>query len=179
MKTKPPPDRRRFATAWDEIGYLYDKLLYWLYKRGDPTRARRYARRLERLVSSADPRQEAIFGQECRSLVCEALGDHCKAIEYRENEIRLIRKLHSISGDARSHGSALKAYGWEDLSDRLDLLAILYHDSGALQKAIAALRESKQLCKSHGLKFDGGDILQEYLEELHAGTLAIKNGSSA
>lgn len=178
MKTKPPPDRRRFATAWDEIGYLYDKLLYWLYQREDSARARAYATRLERLVSRADPRQEAIFGQECSSLVCEALGDHGKAIEHRENEIRLIRKLHAVSRDIRSHESSLKAYSWVDLSDRLDLLAILYHDSGALQKAIATLRESKQLCTSHGLRFDGDDILQEYLEELHAGTLA-GNSSSA
>ena len=40
MKIKPPPDRRKFANEWDEIGYLYDKLLFWLYQREDVGKAR-------------------------------------------------------------------------------------------------------------------------------------------
>jgi len=33
MKVEPPPHRRKFADALEEMGYLYDKLLYWLYQR--------------------------------------------------------------------------------------------------------------------------------------------------
>jgi len=40
MKVKAPPDRRKFASAWDEIGYLYGKLLYWLYQREAAGKAR-------------------------------------------------------------------------------------------------------------------------------------------
>src|SRR5258707_9827365 len=52
-----------------------------------------------------------------------------------------------------------------DLSDRLDLLAMLYRDSGNLSKAISALEESKRLCDEHGVKFDGYDILEEYMKD--------------
>jgi tetratricopeptide (TPR) repeat protein len=165
MKPNPPADRRKFTTEWDEIGYLYDKLLYWLYQRADPGKARVFADRLERLLSRVPASQEAIFGEECWSLVYEAKGDYPKAIEHRENEIRLIRRLHDIAADEPHRDLALKDYGLEDLSDRLDLLATLYHDSGHLDKALTILRESRQLCEDSGLTFDGEDLLREYLAE--------------
>jgi hypothetical protein len=165
MRDKPPAQRRKFATDWDEIGYLYDKLLYWLYGRGDAAKARAYAERLEKLLPKADPDHEAIFSEECWSLIYETKRDLRKAIGHRENEIRLIRRLHEISRDKPHEALALKNYGYADLSDRLDLLATLYHDSGYLDKAIAVLQESKSLCKSHGIRFDGEDILEEYMEE--------------
>jgi hypothetical protein len=55
--------------------------------------------------------------------------------------------------------------GYDDLSDRLDLLASPCHDSGDIDRAIAVLRESQQLCEEHGIKFDGEHILQECLDE--------------
>ena len=165
MKVKPPPDRRKFANEWDQIEYLYDKLLYWLYQREDAAKARPYADRLERLLSKADPKQEAILGQECRSLVYETKGDLPKAIKHRENEICLIRRLHELSRNARHEHAALIDYGFDDLSDRLDLLATLYHAAGQLDKAIATLKESKRLCEKEGIAFDGEDLMRESREE--------------
>jgi tetratricopeptide (TPR) repeat protein len=165
MKANPPPDRRKFADAWDEVSYLYDKLLFWLYQRQDPRRARPYAERLAKLLPTVAPQHDAIFGEECWSLVFEATGDLANAIRHRENEIRLIRHLHAISQNAPHLRLATQGYGYGDLSDRLDLLAVLYHDSGNLEKAIRTLQESNQLCEKHGIPFDGKDILEEYLEE--------------
>lgn len=165
MKVKAPPDRRKFGTAWDEIGYLYDKLLYWLYQRQEAERARPYAKRLERLLPKADPHHEAIRGEECWSLVFETKGDRQSAIKHRQNEIRLIRRLHESARIAHNESVILKAYGYDDLSDRLDLLAVLLHDSGDLESALRTLHESRQLCKKHGVRFDGDDILKEYLAE--------------
>jgi tetratricopeptide (TPR) repeat protein len=178
MKAKPPLKRRKFVSHWDEIGYLYDKLLYWLYEREDAGKARPYAERLERLLRKADPAHEAIFGEECRSLACESKGDFLRAIEHRENEIRLIRRLHEISRKPPWDDLTLKDYGYDDLSDRLDLLATLYHDSGSLNKAIAMLRESKRLCETHGIKFDGNDILQAYLQEKRNSQVDLKTASA-
>jgi len=169
MKAKPPPDRRQFANAWDEIGYLYDKLLYWLYQREDAKNARPFAERLEQLLPRAAPDHEAIFGEECWSLVHETKGNLSKAIEHRENEVRLIRRLHDISRKAPHQDIARRDYGYEDLSDRLDLLATLYHDSGNWDKAITILLESKQLCEAHGITFDAEDVIQEYLDEISGG----------
>jgi tetratricopeptide (TPR) repeat protein len=165
MKAKPPPARRKFASRWDEIEYLYHKLLYWLYEREDARRARRYADRLEQLLRPADPHQEAILGEECRSLVHESRGELRKAIEHREKEIRLIRRLHDVSRDAPFEEAMLGDYGYDDLSDRLDLLAVLYHDSGDLERAIRTLQESKRLCEQHGVTFDGEELLQDYRKQ--------------
>jgi hypothetical protein len=165
MKSKPPPARRKFTDEWDEIGYLYDKLLYWLYHRADAEKARPFAERLEEVLPRATPEHEGIFGEECWSLVYEAKGDLPKAIAHRENEIRLIRRLHEISQNTSSADFVFRQYGYADLSDRLDLLAVLYHDSGNLDKALSTIKESQQLCRRHGIRFDGEDILAEYLEE--------------
>jgi hypothetical protein len=165
MKTKPPPDRRKFAGPWDEIDYLYHKLLYWLYRRADPERARPYAERLERALSKADPHHEAILGEGCWSLVCETKGDLQGAIKYRENEIRLIQRLRQIAQGNPCEGDILKGYSPADLSDRYDLLATLHHDSGELDKAIRTLERSKRLCQQHGVKFDGEELLRDYQNE--------------
>ena len=165
MKANPPPERRKFANEWDEIGYLYDKLLYWLYQRGNPAKALPYAKRLERLLPKADPGHDGIFSEECWSLVYETRGDLRKAIEHRENEIRLIRQLHEICRGNPDDEVALEGYGYADLADRLDLLAALYRGNGELDKAISILSASKKLCEEHGIAFDGEDILEEYLEE--------------
>jgi hypothetical protein len=165
MKPDPPPNKRKFPAEWDEIGYLYDKLLYWLYQRADVGKARPFAERLERLLSRVASNHEAIFGEECWSLVYEAKRDYPKAIEHRENEIRLIRRLHNIAADAPHKELVLRDYGYGDLSDRLDLLATLYHDSGDSGKALTILHESRQVCENSGIKFDGEELLQEYLEE--------------
>jgi tetratricopeptide (TPR) repeat protein len=173
MKTKPSPDRHTFATEWDEIDHLYDKLLYWLYQRADPEKARSYAQRLEQLLPQADPRHDAIFGEECWSLVNEARGDLAKAIEHRENEIRLIHDLRRFASGKPYESIALKGYDYGDLSDRLNLLATLYHSLGNLDKAISTLQESKQICQRHGIPFDAEGILREYLDERPSKTLYL------
>jgi len=165
MKTERPPDRRKFADARDQIEYLYQKLLYWLYERRDRSRAGVFAQRLANVLSKSSPGHDAIFPEECWSLICEAKEDLRAAIKHRENEIRLIKRLHEISRSSPHEGTVFRLYTCEDLSDRLDLLAVLYHDSGNLDKALATLHESKQLCKKHRIEFDGEDVLQDYLAE--------------
>src|SRR5207244_1002464 len=117
MKPKPPRQRRWFADDWDEIGYLYDNLLYWLFERENRERAHPYAERLKRLLPKADPDHEAILGAAYWSLVYEAEGDFRKAIEHRKNEIRLIHRLHEISRGQPFEEFALRRYGYDDLSD--------------------------------------------------------------
>lgn len=163
MKTKSPADRRKFAGPWDEINYLRDKLLYWLYNRQDHGRSRPFAVRLQKLLQSVDGDHESILGEECWSLVFESLRDAKKAIQYRENEIRLIRRLHEVTSGLESKRIALKEYGTGDLCDRLELLASLYAESNNVDKAVAALQESQRLCHEHRLKFDGQQLLRDCL----------------
>ena len=166
MNLKPPADRRKFANTADNIRYFYHKLLFWLYQRQDARRARSFSERLERLLTKAYPKPGSIFAEECWSLVHEAKGDLAKAIKHREKEVKSIRRLHEISVGTPGEDYVLAQYNTTDLSDRLDLLAILYHDIGKMDRAMQTLQESKQYCADHGIEFDGEDILQEYLEEL-------------
>jgi hypothetical protein len=165
MKPEVPAARRKFADAAEEMGYLYDKLIYWLYQRQDARRARPFADRLERLLAKSGPETECIFAEECRSLAHEARGDLAKAIRHRENEVRLIRRLHKLSERTTGADFIFRQYTYADLSDRLDLLAVLQHDSGNLAEALNTLEESRRLCEKHGVKFDGEDLLKEYREE--------------
>jgi hypothetical protein len=166
MKVKPPPSRRTFASPWDEILYLYDKLLYWYYQRDEIGKARIFAQRLQSLLSKVDPSHESIRGEECWSLIHEVYGDLPAAIRHRKNEIRLIRRLQQISRDTPSGSFALTDFGYDDLSDRLDLLAMLCHADGQPKLAIQTLLESKRLCAQHGIPFDGEDLLQEYTQDV-------------
>jgi hypothetical protein len=149
------------------MDYLYHKLLYWLYDRQDRRKARPFADRLGRLLRKASTGQD-IFSAECRSLVAEAKGDLPKAIAHREEEIRRIERLHQITPGTPGERYVLDRYGYDDLSDRLDLLAVLYHEQGDREKAIRVLEKSRALCKRRGIDFDGEDLLQEYLAEGHA-----------
>jgi hypothetical protein len=179
MKTKPPPDRHVFKSSWDEISHVYDKVLYWLYQRESKSRARPFAARLKRLLSGADRSQESVLGQECRSLICEINNDLPGAIKHRNNEIRHIYRLREISVGTPNEDYVLNGYGLDDLSDRLDLLAVLYHDNGELDKAIATLHESKHLCDEHDIEFDGDELLRDYLDEKrNAAAIFSRNGTT-
>src|SRR5438094_6520854 len=97
MTTKPPPNRRKFVSEWDEIEYLYHKILHWFYPVRDRGKALRFCERLEELLRKVASRHEAILGESCWSLLYEVRGDLPKAIASREHEIKLIRQLWKIS----------------------------------------------------------------------------------
>jgi hypothetical protein len=168
MKTKPIRTQRKFHGAWDEIGYLRMKILDWFYGRGNRRKALPFCARLEALLERTPEAREAILGVECWSLICEVRGDLAGAIAYRGHEIELIKRLHRISVNTPGRDFALRGYDYSDLSDRLDLLAILYHDAGDIRKAIRVLKESRRLCQRHGIDFDGKDLLRDYLVEAAA-----------
>jgi hypothetical protein len=174
LTSKAPPTRRNFPSAGDEIDYLYHKLLYWLYDRDERSKALAFCGRLEQLLDKESGEQATIRAEECRSLICESRGDLPGAIRSRENEIRLIERLHALTRGTPSWATIRRDYDYGDLSDRLDLLAVLYHDSGRLDRAIGTLRESKRLCAAHRIPFDGQDLLDEYLSEAKAPSGAPK-----
>jgi len=179
QKTKPKQRPRRppwVAGSREQLDHLYHKVLYWLYERARPTQARVYADRLDKALARAPTDRDSIFAAECRSLISEANGDLTEAIVHREKEIQLIRRLHAITQNSPQKKSILKIYGYDDLSDRIDLLATLYHERGDLAKALTAVRESRDLCRRHGVPFDGQDILEEIEEDVKA-VQAEKNGA--
>lgn len=84
-----------------------------------------------------------------------------RAARFREAEIRKILELHSLSVNTPSWEYVARQYDFSDVSDRLDLLAALYEKLGDSERAIATLLESKHYCESHGVPFDGQDVLAE------------------
>jgi tetratricopeptide (TPR) repeat protein len=165
--------RRRYAHAWHEIEDLYHKILDAYYEHEDRSRALRYVPRLEELLRREAADHGAILGEECWALVSELRGDLRAAITFRRNAIRLIRKLwKTLPGSPEIVRAALlDQYGPSDLADRYELLAILYHDAGQLKKAIQTLWQSRELCELHGIKFDGKDLLRDYLAEYRGATV--------
>lgn len=125
------------------------------------------ADRLEKLLNAEASDHQAILGEACWSLLCELRGDLTSAISYRRNEVRLIRKLWRSAEQSpeATRRVIMKHYDYSDLADRLDLLAILYHDSGQLKKALRTLWQCREFCEIIGIKFDGKDLLREYLAE--------------
>ena len=171
MKNECPPNRRKFYHEWDAIKYYYHKALYWYYNRHDRAKALRFCDPLEKLLQEHTAEHQAILGEAAWSLLYEVKGELSKAVHYRESEIKQIKRLWEISIGTPSEEIALQGYGASDLSDRYDLLAILYHDADNLDKALSLLQESKQLCQTHGVRFDGKDLVRDYLAEqkqLHA-----------
>ena len=165
MKTETLQTRRKFQGVWDEIDYLYIKILHWFYERGDRRKALPYSDRLEALLEKTPDAHGAIFGEECWSLICEVRGDLTAAIAYREREIELTKRLIRSAVNSPNRAYILQNRDYSDLSDRLDLLAILYHDAGDLGKAIQILKDSRRLCRRHKIPFDGEDLLCDYRAE--------------
>src|SRR3984893_2629850 len=163
MSTRSPVTLRKFTGHWDEIDYLYHKLLYWFYERKDRRRAKPFCDRLERLLNEFCIDDHVIVPEECRSLICEIRGDVPGAINHRENEIRLIKRLHRISQNTPSHDFALSQYDYSDLSAPLDLRAPLHDEAGKPKRAIRTLEESKKLCATHGIKFAGQGLMRDCL----------------
>jgi tetratricopeptide (TPR) repeat protein len=165
MRKKATVKERKEGKLWDDIRALYDKLLYWYYEQENPKEARPFALRLERLLKKASPHHETILGEECWSLVYELKGNYKKAIRYRENEIRLIERLQELARGKPNGQVVLRRYDYADLCDRLELLAVLYHRAGNLDKAVSVLQECEELSRRSKIAFDGEDILQAYLDE--------------
>jgi hypothetical protein len=165
MGTKAHADGEQSADVRQQMSRLYERLVHWLYERQNVRRAVPVAEELARLLASFGPRPESIFVEECRSLVHEARGDLGRAIKHREDEIRLIRRLHRAARNTGDADSLFQLYSYADLCDRLQLLAMLQHNHGDLKAALRALRECKRLCAAHGMAFDGEDLLRAYQEE--------------
>jgi tetratricopeptide (TPR) repeat protein len=163
-KIAPEPTRRKFDGDWDQVLYCYYKILYWFYSRRNRSKAAMFCRSLEPVLKRVANKHEAIKGEECWSLLYEVRGDLEKAILYRTNEIRLIKKVQRID-------PKMKDYGPADLADRWILLAMLYKDSNKIREAIRALKEAKRICTEKRVKFGSADLLGEYEAELHGSPL--------
>lgn len=106
--------------------------------------------------------------EECRSLIAVAKGALSEAVKHRRREIRRLRRLHRLAETPSQRDFILRKYSYDDLRDRLVLLAMLYRKHGKLDRAIATLAECKQFCDQHGVKFDSADLLEEYQENKRA-----------
>src|SRR4051812_7365556 len=116
MVVKAVRTRRTFQGEWEEIAYLYEKILYWLYDKSDRRQALQFARRLKPLFRKASPKHEAIFGEECWSLIYELERDFVRAIAHRKHEIRKILKLREAAANKPFEQAVLAGYGIADLS---------------------------------------------------------------
>ena len=144
-----------------EVDRLYVELVKQFYDRRQLAKARAVAVRLERILTASAEIADSIRGEEIRSLIAELQGDYAGAIHAREAEIRKILELHALAANSPMWDTVAKQYDHGDVSDRLDLLAMLYDRSGDTMRALAVLRESQRYCASHRIPFDGQDLFDE------------------
>jgi hypothetical protein len=140
---------------------LYLELLERYYEEGNREQARKVASRLEKSLAASPEYAYSIRGEEVRSIIAELRDDLSEAIKSREAEIRKILELHTRTLKTANWEYVSQRYGFGDVSDRLDLLAILYDKQGELDRAIAILLESKQYCEANAVPFDAHDLLDE------------------
>jgi hypothetical protein len=159
MRNHRRPARK--AAGLKELDALYADLLHHYYEEVDEVRAERIGRKLEKALASRPDFAASIRGEEVRSLLAELRGDLDNAIRSREAEIRKILELHTLTVNTPHWKYVARQYDFSDVSDRLDLLAILYNLHGDPQRAIAILKESQQFCAAHRIPFDGQDVLDE------------------
>ncbi len=149
-----------------ELERLYHSLVKAFYGKGDREGTRKVVARLEQKLAASPEYSRSIRGEEIRSLIAEFRGDFAEAARSREAEIRKILELHARTANTASWEYVSRQYDFSDVSDRLDLLAILYDSQGELERAVSTLLESKHYCESHRIPFDSEDLLRE-LQQAH------------
>jgi hypothetical protein len=169
MPSKVSRNSPKTAVFADDLEKLYVDLLHWFYQKGDRERAGKIATRLQAILADRPDVANSIRGEEIRAILAELRGDLIEASRSRESEIRKILELHSVANGKPGWEFVLRQYDYSDVSDRLDLLAILYAEQDDLERAVATLQESKQFCDSHQVKFDGQDLLDEYEQARRTG----------
>lgn len=132
---KPPATRRKFKNLADELIYVYDKLLYWFYDKGNLSVSRKFALRMEEILEkSPDNAEESIFGNECLALINEVEGNWKQAITYRKKEIGLIYRLRELAKTEKplARKRILKDFDAREIADRYELLAIELWNDGQI-----------------------------------------------
>jgi hypothetical protein len=140
---------------------LYVQFLDAFYEHDDREKALKLVPKLEATIAAKPKYAGSIRSEEVRSLIAELNGDYAEAARCREAEIRKILELHTLAANTSSWDTVARQYDHADVSDRLDLLALLYDRQGDTERAIAVLEESRQYCQSHEIPFDGTDLLTE------------------
>jgi hypothetical protein len=138
-KSEPRKSRKKSGNIWAELDDVCRKIHARLYTRRDDASARRYQRRLERLLGELPEDDLAILRHEGVALLCELKGETCCAVEHRKREIQLMERLHKSvqrsvdAGDynEKTGASILAGRGAKDLSQRRDILRALEQTSGA------------------------------------------------
>lgn len=161
MISKVRPNGRKPASEKEDVESLYLAFLQKFYETGNREQARKLAVRLETALIATPSYSDSIRAEEIHSLIAELRRDFVQAARSREAEIRKILELHSLAVNTPHWKTVARQYDFSDVSDRLDLLAILYDSQGDLDRAIATLTESQRYCQSHEIPFDGQELLDE------------------
>ena len=171
MRTKVNRNGTGSIPAPREFESLYLSLVKLFYEKDDRKGTEKIASRLEEVLAVSPDYSASIRGEEIRSLIAEFRGDFAEAARSREAEIRKILELHALTANTDNWKFVSRQYDFSDVSDRLDLLAILYDNQGELDRAISTLWESRHYCESHRIPFDA----QDFLEELEQARTAVKD----
>lgn len=139
--------RRRFRSVLDELQYLEQRLMFWLYERMRPSRARPFAERMARLLRRVPDQKNTIIGSGRYALVAEARGRWGEFAEHTWRQLRLLDRLSKTR-----NGSRLVLPGFVIVT--LESLGDAYIKVGDRPRALAAFARAKKLSRIHKIPFE-------------------------
>jgi hypothetical protein len=86
---------RGHRTVWGELALVCRRIHHWWYVRGEQTPARRYQRRLERLLRRLPQNDCAIVREEGLAWLSQLKGELNQALGHRRREVELMERLHA------------------------------------------------------------------------------------
>ena len=92
---EPPKNRKRFGTIWGELDHLCKRIHHCWHVKENKFSAKRYLRRLERVLTALPENDTAILREEGLAWLHQIRGEINLAIKHRQQEIQLIEQLHS------------------------------------------------------------------------------------
>jgi len=98
-KNTCPPTRRKFANKWDEMGYLCDKITYYIHTVNIRFRAKPFLHRLKRICQLGCLGNDAIVTETAYALCFEYEKNWKFAVQHRKREIDLILQLYNSFTD--------------------------------------------------------------------------------
>lgn len=131
MKYKATKSQTRFGTVWGELAYVCQKVHYWLHEQHRRANARRYQKRLERVLNELPENDKAILREEGWALLHELKQETAAAIKHRQREIQLLERLQK---------SVRKSVQAGDYDDSMAASILAGRDAAALRKRQDILR---------------------------------------
>jgi hypothetical protein len=148
----PPPIKTTFASREEEIGYLVENVVFWLWA-PNKQRAVEFAEQLAVLLGEPNHMGAERFSEEWAA-VFDARGDAEQAIRFADVTIQKLRADLDEFGAANYKDTEWYREDAKDLLDALYLQSLRYLRIGRRQAAKERMNDASETSLRFGLQLD-------------------------